>query len=77
MIAFRPTTKESRPLLGSILSLKSLSKDKTDKCNLVKDADFLEWFRGFTVAALAQLLSLVVGRKVIFLLIKILEKVLI
>jgi len=31
-------------LLGSILSLKSLSKDKTDKCNLVKDADFLEWF---------------------------------
>jgi hypothetical protein len=27
-----------------------LSKDKTDKCNLVKDADFLEWFRGFTDA---------------------------
>ena len=37
-------------LLGSILSLKSLSNDKTDKCNLVKDADFLEWFRGFTDA---------------------------
>jgi hypothetical protein len=27
-----------------------LSKDKTDKCNLVKDAEFLEWFRGFTDA---------------------------
>lgn len=27
-----------------------MSKDKTDKCNLVKDADFLEWFRGFTDA---------------------------
>ena len=21
-----------------------MSKNKTDKCNLVKDADFLEWF---------------------------------
>jgi hypothetical protein len=27
-----------------------MSKDKTDKCNLVKDAEFLEWFIGFTVA---------------------------
>lgn len=27
-----------------------MSKNKTDKCNLVKDADFLEWFRGFTDA---------------------------